>query len=196
MVEALEDKRIKPVPRDPMLPVHTVWDLGWNDQTSIIFVQRVGSECRIVDYIEDSHRSLDEYVADVESRKWKWGIDYLPHDGAAKNLQTGLSPQDVLNRLGRSVVIVPNVPVEQGIKAARMAFRQCFFDETKAARLVECLKRYRRNIPTTTEEPATPVHDEYSHGADAFRYMALSLPRMHNDDWGDKPIQYDNRGIV
>ena len=99
VVECMSDGRVKPVPRDPMLPTHTVWDLGWNDQTSIIFCQRIGSELRIVDYLEDSHRSLDEYVAEIENRKWKWGTDFLPHDGAAKNLQTGLSPQDVLGRL-------------------------------------------------------------------------------------------------
>lgn len=194
IVDAINEKRIRPVPRDPLLPTHTVWDLGWNDQTSIIFVQRIGAEVRLVDYIEDSHRTLDDYVADIESRRWKWGTDYLPHDGASKSLQTGMSPADIIRRLGRKVHIIPVTKVEQGIKAARMIFRQCYFDETKTARLTECLKRYRRNIPTTTEEPSTPVHDEFSHGADAFRMLALIVNHMKNDI--DKPIEYDNAGIV
>ena len=194
IVDAINEKRIRPVPRDPLLPTHTVWDLGWNDQSSIIFVQRVGSEIRIIDYLEDSHRTLDDYVGEIESRKWKWGTDYLPHDGASKSLQTGLSPADILRRLGRKVSVITAQPVEQGIKAARMTFRQCYFDEVKTKRLVECLKRYRRNIPTTTEEPSTPVHDEFSHGADAFRYMALVAHKLRNAD--DKPIEYDNAGIV
>jgi len=194
IVEAINDKRIRPVPRDPMLPVHTIWDLGWNDQTSIIFVQRVGSEIRLIDYLEDSHRTLADYVADIELRKWKWGKDWLPHDGAAKSLQTGLSPKDIIRRLGRTVEVIKQSPVESGIKAARMMFPQCYFDETKTARLVECLKRYRRNIPTTTDEPSTPVHDEFSHGADAFRMLALVANRLKNDS--DAPIKYDNRGIV
>ena len=194
IVEAINDKRIRPVPRDPLMPVHTIWDLGWNDQTSIIFAQRIGSEIRIVDYLEDSHRTLDDYVADIETRRWKWGKDWLPHDGASKSLQTGLSPKDIIRRLGRNVEVIKQSPVESGIKAARMIFRQCYFDETKAARLVECLKRYRRNIPTTTDEPSTPVHDEFSHGADAFRMLALVANRLKNDS--DEPIKYDNRGIV
>jgi len=32
------------------------------------------------------------------------------------------------------------------------------------------------------------VHDEWSHGADMFRYMASTAPKMVNDDM--RPIQY------
>jgi phage terminase large subunit len=194
IVESIDSGRIRPVPRDPTLPVHTVWDLGWNDQTSIIMCQRIASEIRIVDYLEDSHRTLDWYVNEIEARRWKWGTDWLPHDGAAKNLQTGVSPQEILRKMGRDVQIVPNAQVEQGIKAARQMFSMCFFDEQRTERLVECLKRYRRNIPVNTDEPTRPVHDEFSHGADAFRYMALVAGKLSNDDFSD--IEYDNRGIV
>lgn len=194
VVAAINEKRIRPVPRDPLLPTHLVYDLGWNDQTSIIFVQRVGSEIRIVDYLEDSHRTIPDYVGDIESRRWKWGTDYLPHDGAAKSLQTGMSPADIIRRLGRSVEVIRAQPVEQGIKLARMMFGQVYFDEEKTGRLVECLKRYRRNIPLSTDEPATPVHDEFSHGADSFRYLAQVADKLRNDE--DQPLVYDNAGIV
>jgi phage terminase large subunit len=63
-----------------------------------------------------------------------------------------------------------------------MAFGQVYFDQHQAARLVECLKRYRRNVPASTGEASTPLHDEYSHGADAFRYMAMVAERMSNDE--------------
>ena len=194
IVEAINEKRIRPVPRDPLLPVHTVWDLGWNDQTSIIFVQRAGSEIRVIDYLEDSHRTLDNYVGDIEQRRWKWGVDYLPHDGAAKSMQTGMSPAEIIRKLGRKVQIIPATKIEMGIKAARMIFRQCYFDETKTPRLIECLKRYRRNIPVTTDEPSSPVHDEFSHGADAFRMLGLIANKMTNHE--SSPIKYTNAGIV
>lgn len=192
--QCITEKRIRPVPYDPLLKVHTVWDLGFNDSTAIILVQRAQSEIRIIDYIEDSHRTLDDYVAEINAKRLNWGTDFLPHDGAARNLQTGMSPKDIISRLGRSAQIIPNTKVEMGIKAARLIFRQCYFDEGKAKRLVECLKRYRRNIPTSTNEPANPIHDEYSHGADAFRMLALVANQLDNDDMG--PIEYDNRGIV
>jgi len=43
-------------------------------------------------------------------------------------------------------------------------------------------KRYRRHIPTSTGEPATPVHDQYSHGCDATRYLALIAEKLTNDE--------------
>src|SRR5690606_1817467 len=59
-IEALyEDKRATRVPYDATLPVHTVWDLGWNDAMTITMVQRGPQDVRIIDYIEDSHRTLD-----------------------------------------------------------------------------------------------------------------------------------------
>jgi phage terminase large subunit len=90
--------------------------------------------------------------------------------------------------------MVPNIPIETGIKQARMEFRKVYFDKAKSDRLVQCLKRYKRNIPVSTGEPASPVHDEYSHGADAFRYLALSVNQMSNEDW--KPIKYPQGGII
>jgi hypothetical protein len=52
----------------------------------------------------------------------------------------------------------------------------------KTARLQECLKRYRRSINATTNQPTSPLHDEYSHGADAFRYLATAIDSMRNDN--------------
>ena len=191
------DKRFRPVPYDPMLKVHTVWDLGWNDQTSIILVQKLSSELRIIEYIEDSHRTLADYAADLRDRRYNYGTDFLPHDGAAKDYKTGQSAQELLSKLGRSVQIAPKLDVEQGIKAARLAFPRVYFDKDKALRLVDCLKRYRRSIPTTTNEPGAPLHDEYSHGADAFRYLATVANRMSNDDRNfTKPLAYSNAGII
>lgn len=191
------DKRLRPVPYDPMLKVHTVWDLGWNDQMSIILVQKLASELRIIEYIEDSHRTLADYVIDLGNKPYRWGTDYLPHDGAAKDYKTGKSAEELLSHLGRRVSVIPKLDVESGIKAGRLAFPRCYFDSNKALRLVDCLKRYRRSIPTTTNEPGAPLHDEYSHGADAFRYLATVADKMSNDDHGfSKPLKYSNAGII
>lgn len=196
IVATINENRIRPVPYDPILKVHTIWDLGFNDSTAIIFAQRQGSEIRIIDYLEDSHRTLDDYVGEIKGKKYNYATDWLPHDGAAKTLAAaGRSPRDIVASQGRDVSIIKAQPIESGIKAARMIFRQCYFDETKAARLVECLKRYRRNIPTTTDEPSKPVHDEYSHGADAFRMLAHVADQLVNEDY-EAPLNYSNAGIV
>lgn len=191
-------KRLRPVPYDPLLKVHTVWDLGWNDRTSIICVQRVGGELRLIDFIEDSHRTLADYVEELKSRKYNWGTDYLPHDGASQRLESsGLSAQDILHKLGRSVYIIPKGDVEAGIKAARVTFGRCYFDVDRCTPLVGHLKRYRRQINTTTQEPMGPLHDEHSHAADAFRGLAQVADKLTNDDDGwNRKLKYSNQGIV
>ena len=168
------------VPYDPRLPVHTVWDLGWNDAMTIAMVQLGPQDVRIIDYIEDSHRTLDWYVAQLEKRAYRWGVDYLPHDAKSGNFQTGKSTEQVLKEMGRRhVVVIAATSVEEGIKQARMVFPRCYFDQTKTARLLECLKRYSRSIHSVTGEAMGPLHDEYSHGADAFRYTAQAVEHMH-----------------
>jgi phage terminase large subunit len=173
-----ESGRVRPVPYDPLLPVHTVWDLGWNDQTSIILVQRA-SEVRIVGYIEDSRRTLAEYVAQLKALPYVWGNDWLPHDGRAKDFKSGKSAEEILTALQRSPRIVENLDIESGIKAARLMFPRVYMDPS-AERLLHCLKRYRRTINANTNEPGPPLHDAYSHGADAFRYLALAVDQMGN----------------
>ena len=61
-----------------------------------------------------------------------------------------------------------------------MTLPRCYFNKAKTGRLVECLKRYRRTINQATNEPGPPLHDEFSHGADAFRYLALAVDQMGN----------------
>ena len=172
------DGRVSPVPYEPMMPVHTIWDLGWNDAMTIIMVQRGPQDLRLLDYIEDSNRTLDWYVAQLEKRPYRWGTDFLPHDGRTRNFQTGKSTEEILRSMGRKPRVLAQTSVEEGIKAARLVFPRCYFDKTKTVRLLECLKRYRRDIHTKTGEPTLPLHDEYSHGADAFRYLGQSVELM------------------
>ena len=181
-IEAIySEGRVCPVPYDPGLPVHTVWDLGWNDSMVIGMVQRGPQDVRIIDYIEDSHRTLDWYVAQLEKRPYRWGTDFLPHDGKTKNFQTGKSTQQQLMAMGRrDVQVLSAMNVEEGIKLARMLFPRCFFDEHKTARLLECLRRYRRAMHTKTDEPMAPLHDEFSHGADMYRYIGQAIDLMRN----------------
>ena len=195
-IEALQrEGRVRAVPYDPTLKVHTVWDLGWNDSMSIIMVQKVASEVRIIDFIEDSHRTIDSYIMEIESRKWRWGTDFIPHDGAHKNFQTGRSTQNLLESLGRRVTVLPRGNPEEGIRMARMVFPRAYFDAEKTIDLVNHLKRYRRAINQTTQEAGAPLHDEHSHAADAWRYLAESLEMMSNDDWG-KPISPNTKWVV
>jgi len=182
-------------PTDPLLKTHAIFDLGWNDAMAIVLAQRQGSEVRITHYIEDSHRTLIDYSNQLRGMNLNWGEVWLPHDGQAKNLQTGKSPEEMMKALGWTVRITPEIGVEQGIQAARAMFPRVYFDKTQTTRLVECLRRYRRHINQQTKEPQGPLHDEYSHGADAFRYLCVVADQMQNSS-GWAPLNYSNRGII
>lgn len=177
---AVREQRICNVPYNPLLKVHTIWDLGWNDSMFISLVQKVRSEITVIESIEDSHKTLDWYLAELIKKNYNWGYDFLPHDGDHGNIFTGMTAKKTLESFKRKVKIVPNLPVEEGIKIARMSFRQMVFDKNKAARLVECLKRYKRHVPKHGE-PASPVHDQYSHGADNFRYLSVVADQLTNE---------------
>ena len=170
-----------------MLKVHTIWDLGWNDSMVILLVQRVRSEIRIIECIEDSHKTLNHYAALLNSKMYNWGHDWLPHDGRNKDFKTGKSTEELLKVFGRKPKITPSLSVEEGIKAARMMFGQCYFDANKTVPLVESLKRYKRAINQRTMEAGAPLHDQYSHCADAFRYLAVNAESLTNEE--PRPVQ-------
>jgi len=120
---------------------------------------------------------------------------FLPHDGRTKDFKYGLSAEDIMRKAGWDVRIVPIADIESGIRIARMNFHRVYFDNS-VVRLLESLKNYRRTINNRTMEAGAPLHDEYSHGADVFRYMASSLEQMKNESWGGDAIKYTTKGIV
>lgn len=194
LAAATKGGRIRNVPYDPMLKVHTVWDLGYNDKVAIGFVQKVASEIRLIRYLEDNLKDLPWYVTELKKLNYNWGRDYLPHDGYARRLESGgKSTYDILKALGRPVVpkgLIPDVTVEEGIRQARLVFPRIYFDKTEARGLLDQLKRYKRAVPVTTGEPGAPVHDAASHGSDMFRIMSLVVDKMTNETESPK-LKYE-----
>lgn len=195
VAKAEEEKRICRVPYDPLLKVHVVFDLGWNDAMSISLVQKHASEVRIIENIEDSHKTLDAYSSMLKAKNMNWGSVYLPHDGRHKDYKTGKSAQEIMEAFGWSVEITPNMSIEDGIRLTRMTFARMAIDKDKCERLIQCAKRYRRSINQQTQEPGAPLHDEWSHGADNLRYVAINAESMSNEDYGGA-LKYQSLGII
>jgi phage terminase large subunit len=191
--------RLANVPYDPMLRVHVICDLGFNDLMSLLLVQRLASEIRVIRYIEDRFRDIPSYSQELKSLNLNWGTVYLPHDGKAKTLASsnnphGATPQGQFENLGWRVEIVPNVDVEQGIRKVREVFPRVYIDKSSASEpskttgtdLVNRLGRYRRRV-NADGQASTPVHDDESHGADGYRYLALVADQLSND-LATKPV--------
>lgn len=184
----ISENRVRELPVDPSLKTHTIWDLGWNDSMAIIMVQVVASEIRVVDFLEDSHRTLDSYVKELKDKDYLWGTDYLPHDATHKDFKHGRSTEEMLRTMGRNPFVLSRADVEQGIIKTRMTFPKMYFDKNKTKELLNHIKRYRRTI-NSAGEPSSPLHDNHSHAADALRYLAMSVDLMTNDDWATLPKQ-------
>ena len=184
VAKAEDDGRITNVPHDPMQKVHVVFDLGWNDAMAISLVQKSLSAIAVIEYIEDNYKTLDYYSALLKEKRYNWGKVWLPHDGRHKDFKTGKSAEDIMKALNWDVAITPNISVEDGIRQTRMEFGKFYFDKKKTDRLVQCAKRYRRSINQQTNEAGAPFHDEWSHGADNLRYIAINAEKMSNDDYG------------
>lgn len=196
----LSENRVCRVPYDPLLKLHTVWDLGFNDAMAIALVQRQASEIRVIDFIEDNRLPLPEYVTKLNERgAMNWGTDWLPHDGFAKKHQTGRSDAEVLRALGRAdVQQTPSMDVEAGIRQARLLFPRVVFNDTSGVHaFLEHLKRYRRHVSRTTGEAGRPLHDAHSHAGDVFRYLAIVADQLANDSWDSaQALSYPSIGIV
>lgn len=171
--------RLANVPYDPMLKVHVITDLGFNDYMSLLLVQRLGSEIRIIRYIEDRLRYIPSYSQELRDLKLNYGKLYLPHDGKAKHV-TGASAQEQFAALGWDVEIVPDIGIEQGIRKTREVFGRFYIDKTHASELLTRLGRYRRRV-NSEGQASVPVHDDESHGADGTRYLAIVADQLSND---------------
>jgi phage terminase large subunit len=177
MQQAEKDGRICRVPYDATKPVHAVFDLGWSDSTAIWFLQFVGMETRLIRYIEDSQKTISYYLATMQTFGYVYDKIWLPHDAENKTLAAaGRSIDDIVRAAGYKTEIMPRVPIVDSINAARTIFPNCYFDREHTADGLACLRHYRYEVdPETGQFSRNPLHDHYSHGADAFRYIALMI---------------------
>ena len=68
------------------------------------------------------------------------------------------------------------MPVVDSINAARTIFSKCYFDRENCDEGLQCLRHYKYDVdPDTKQFSRKPLHDVYSHGADAFRYIGLMI---------------------
>lgn len=170
---------ITAVPYDGATLVHTFWDLGLADMTSIWFVQFAGKEIRVIDYYEDHNKRVSDY-ADVllNVKQYKYGSHNIPHDGAKRDIESLRSYRQILTEAGlNNVRVHERTPsVHLGIMKTRAMLSRCWFDKEKCKDGIWCLKNYRRAYDEDRRSfKDVPEHDLASHGADAFRLLAETL---------------------
>lgn len=184
MERVRKDGRILNIPVAAALPVDIAVDLGMDDATAIWFVQCVRNEVRLIDYDEWRNCSLIEILADISRLPYRFGTCFLPHDADIRELSTGTTRRELFENcdMFEGVQVTPVQKIADGVNAVRMLLPRCFFDTTKTVKGVDCLDNYRKKLDQKTGEfLEAPVHDKYSHGADAFRYLAINYDPMLGD---------------
>jgi hypothetical protein len=179
MRQLTDGGRITEVEYDPLFPVHTAWDLGYSDDTAIWWYQVVHGEIRLLDYHSSNGQPVAFYAGIIQAREeergYVYGTHWLPHDARAKTLSSNRS---VIEQLGdkiplKTIKITPNLKLQDGIQASRLALTRAWFDH-KCTDGIECLRQYQREYDEDKKVfRDKPRHDWTSHGADAFRYLAI-----------------------
>jgi hypothetical protein len=178
-----EQKRIGKVPHDPSKKVHTFWDIGKSDNTSIWFHQNYGNLHHLIDYYENSGEGAEFYARILKEKAAKRGFAYGRHlgphdlDNSHWILPAGKSTIDVARELGINFEVVPRIPDKmQAIEAARNFLSMCSIDEQHCAAGIKCLDNYRKvwdvKLLAYRNEP---LHDWASHGADALETGACGF---------------------
>ena len=175
LIEAENENRICTIPIEKAVPVHTFWDLGVGDATSIWFMQAVGKEIRMIDYYEASGEGLPHYAHILQEKGYNYGTHYAPHDIVVRELGSGLSRIEAARKLGIKFEIAPKQGIDDGINAARMIFNKVWFEKTRCNLGIQALRNYHKEYDDNRKQfKSMPRHDWSSHAADAFRYFAVS----------------------
>lgn len=228
--------RVGFLPYIPGSPVFTSWDLGVDDYTAIWFFQvhHIAGvpRIRIIDYYEASGMGADEilaealpeYTKDLQDRvtalmelgrdkPFTYQKHFLPHDignrewgnGARTRIQTLSSLGVPLSQINRGVAQDPT----ERINASRRLLPMCEFHQSKRVMLgMSRLRRYSRKKNEALGTYLGPLHDENSHGADAFGEFAINCgiyppePEVKKPDapppgmWAPPPVVESGNGRI
>jgi len=173
---------ITQVEHDSMFPTFTAWDLGYSDDTAIWWFQVIHGEIRVLDYHSSNGQTIPYYTGLIKAKEqefgYTYGTHYLPHDARAKTLASG--GKSIIEQLSVKIPlelmkIVPNLSLQDGIQASRMALQRAWFDGDKCMEGIECLRQYQREYDEDKKVfRDRPRHDWTSHSADAFRYLSIA----------------------
>ncbi len=185
--------RVRHVPHDEKLEVHTVWDLGVGDATAMWLFQVHGSEIRIINWYEAQGYAVDHYTDWLNDKRddlgYRYGRDYVPHDAKVREFTNagpgGLAKTriETMIDLGRNPHLVPAHKLDDGINAARRLFSRCWFDSERTEGGLERIRQYHKEWDDKEKVfRDIPKHDFTSHSADAWRYLAMAYEDLKGAD--------------
>ena len=186
MVAVRAEGRIRPIVPNPRYPVHTAWDIGVRDDTSIWWFQVYGGRVYVLDCYTSHGGGVDHYAEVCHSKPYRRGMDFVPHDAKVKEWGTGRTRVETMRLHGLNPVVVSDATKLDGINAVRRTLPICVFDPRCEDVGLAALEQYRREWDDDRKMfKATEVHDWTSHLADAFRYLSMA--------WRHAPVEPEEK---
>jgi len=200
-------KHVGKLAADPLLTVRLFFDIGGTgaraDAVAIWAMQFVGREIRALDYYEAVGQPLATHVQWMREQGYvpKRAQVWLPHDGESNDKVFDVSYASALKAAGYEVQVVPNQgkgAAKSRIEAGRRIFPSVWFNESSTQAGLDALGWYHEKKDDMRNIGLGPEHDWSSHCADAFGLMAICAEQIFSEsgsDW-NKPLSYDNRGVI
>lgn len=202
---------------NPALPVHTAWDIGYSDYTTIWWYQAILGEIRLIDFYENNREGVVHYISQLlgieieisgataegkliftlgkaiegleHRRDYKYGKHFVPHDCAHKLFAAnGRSVVQQAHDLGVNMFVIPAIAQQSQIDVARATLPQCWFDPVRCADGIRSLRKY--HFPFDEDKNRykdDPVHDWSSHACDAFELLSQAQRMPMKEDEKPKP---------
>ena len=186
------------VPYDDSLSVCSAWDIGLDDFTSIwCFQIGKGGDIRVINYYENWDEGAAHYCDWLNKQKYRWARHIFPHDAMKRDIGIKTTYLDHVKPLleGRLVVLgIKECDKMDGIQTVRAMLGRCVFDESKCSIGIKHLEAYKKLWDDRLGcYKNTPLHDEHSHAADAFRYLAVGLRGMESSTRGS--VENDMKAV-
>jgi phage terminase large subunit len=179
--QARDEERITNLAYAQDLSCHTSWDIGIGDSTAIwIFQVLPNNKINFLHYYENNNEGLEHYLAYLDKLRNKqniiFGKHFVPHDMQNREFTSGVDRITTARQMGFNMTVVEKKAIEEGIQAVRSLLPHCSFDIRYCSRGIQCLDFYRKKWNESLKVYYdAPLHDQYSHGADAFRMAAIGI---------------------
>ena len=164
------------VPYNKAKKVHTSFDIGLDDHTSVWFFQfGEAGTLNIIDYKEWQDVGGNEIAEEINRLPYNYGTHLMPHDSKKRDEFTAISYANQMQEVIKGTIYeLPVSSILAGIQQVRLTIPMCYFDEEKCdlglKRLASYKKEWDDRLGTFRQ---TPLHNDASHCADSFRYLSV-----------------------
>ena len=181
----VKNKRLITPLYDKNLSVNVAMDLGMNDTMVLVFYQIYKNlqgdlEVRVIDEYHNEGESLKHYVDVIKSKPYRYKDIFVPHDANVRELSTRKTRLAILKEYGINAKVIPKQSIQNGIELVRKWIPYMYIDDKLAyikTMFIQYTKEWNDRLGVWN---SNPKHNEWSHPADAIRYMCQSLPALDN----------------